>query len=152
MSEPLKGVQYIHNMVLFDLAEPQKIKLNPTIDPGDFQISRDNGVFANLAIKPTVDPVNSRNVKVTISSLEMDVDKVVVIANDQAGDEWSDTGFAIDVPTGTAQTAVDLLVGDKRETSISQKVFKKGTPNIILEKVVTGSLLRSDITIETQEP
>jgi len=152
MSEPLKNEKYVRNMVLFDLSEPQKMKVNPTIDTGDFKISRDNGTFANLATKPIVDPPNSRNVKVTISALEMDVDKVVVIAHDEAGDEWTDGGFAIDVPTGNAQSAVDLLEGDKIETSVSQKVLKKGTAVVLLEKTIIGSLLRSDITLETQDP
>ena len=82
----------------------------------------------------------------------MNADKITVKGKDAAGDQWGDIFAFIDAPAGNSETTLDLLEGDKRETSVNQKIFKKGTATLMLEKDITGSLLQSDITINTIEP
>ena len=90
MALPKKGVAYIDYITLIDILDPSKFKVNPTIDEGDFQISKDGGAFANLATKPVVTPLGSRTVKLSLSATEMDANNINVQAIDVAGDEWQE--------------------------------------------------------------
>ena len=152
MAEPKKGVAYEFYVSLTDLFDPQFFIVNPTIAAGDFKISKDGVAFVNLATLPVVTPVGSSSVKINLSSTEMDADKVVVKGKDLSGDQWGDIFAFIDNPVENQESIFDLLEGDHREISVNLKIFKKGTATILLEKNVTGSLLRSDITVSTLEP
>lgn len=152
MSEPVKGQAYEFFVSLTDFNDPQFFIVNPTIEAGDFKRSVDGGGLANLATLPVVSPAGSSSVKVNLNAVEMSGDKVVVIGKDASGEEWGDIFAFLDNPTATAENAMDLLEGDHRETSANLKIFKKGTPEILLEKNITGSLLESDITVNTLEP
>lgn len=152
MSEPRKGQAYEFFVSLSDIFDPQFFVIDPTIVDNDFKISKDGGSFTNLAILPVVAPALSSSVKINLSSSEMAADKIVVKGKDLAGDEWGDIFAFIDAPQGNSETTLDLLEGDKRESSTTQLIFKKGTGTVLLQKNITGSLLQTDITINTIEP
>lgn len=152
MSEPIKGQPYEFFISLTDIDDPQFFIVNPTIAAGDFKLSVDGGAFGNLATLPVVTPAGSSAVKVNLSASEMAGDKMVIEGKDAVGEQWGDLFAFIDAPGGSSETVLDILEGDHRETSVNLKIFRKGTSNIVLEKDITGSLLRSDITINTLEP
>ncbi len=151
MSEPVKGVAYDFALGL-DAVLTTGFQANPTLAAGDFKISKDYGTFANLATLPIVAPASSTSVKISLSATEMDADKIVVFAQDQAGDEWNERRVFIDNPVANSQSAVDILEGDHIETSTTMLINKKGTATPLVSKSVTGSLLNTQVTIRTNEP
>lgn len=152
MSEPRRGEAYEFFVSLSDIFDPQFFVINPTIAVNDFQVSKDGGSFSNLATLPVVAPALSSSVQINLNISEMTADKIVVKGKDLAGDQWGDIMAFIDAPAGNSETTLDLLEGDKRESSTNQKIFLKGTTTLLLEKNITGSLLQSDVTINTIEP
>ncbi len=152
MAEPKKGNPYEFFVSLTDLFDPQFFIVNPTIVAGDFKVSKDGGTFIDLATLPVVSPIPSFSVKINLSAAEMNADKVTLAGRDVTGDQWGDIFAFIDNPVENPESVFDLLEGDHRETSVNIKIFKKGTATILLEKNITGSLLRSDVTVSTLEP
>lgn len=71
-------------------ADTEVFQVNPTIAAGDFQISTDDGAFANLATLPVVDPAGGRQIKIVLSAAERDGNVITIIGSDVAGDEWCD--------------------------------------------------------------
>lgn len=152
MAQPIKGVAYEFPPVeLTDVFDPQFFLVNPTIEAGDFQISKDFGNLVNLNTLPIVDPPGSSSIKINLSATEMNADKIGVFGKDPT-EEWGDINMSIDVPESDSQSAVDILEGDRIESSVNYKIFKKGTTEVLVDKDITGSLLRSDITITTLDP
>ena len=152
MAEPKRGVAYEFFIALTDLSEPQFFVNNPTIAAGDFKVSKDGGTFVNLLTLPVVSPSLSSNVKINLAAIEMTADKVVVHAVDLTGDEWANLAAFIDNPVGSVDDLTDIIEGDHQESSTRIKIFKKGTANVVLDKVVTGSLLSPNVTVNTKEP
>lgn len=151
MAEPLKGVAYEFPLGLDSILGPG-FQVNPTLQAGDFQISKDFGAFANLATLPVVTPAGSSSVKVNLSATEMTADKILIEAKDAAGSEWEEAQIFIDVPVANTQSAVDILEGDHIETSTTLIINKKATLTKVLEKKIIGSLLKTGVTIRTTEP
>lgn len=151
MSTPVKGEAYEFYVSLASFADPTIFQANPTIVAGDFQISRDGGAFTNLSTLPSVEPAGSVGVKVSLSAGEMDADKIQILAQDQADDEWHELVAFIDVPVASSQTAVDILEGDHDETRDFVTISRKGTTEILVDKVITGSQLSPGILITTRE-
>ena len=152
MGQPIKGQAYEFFMSLTDINDPAFFINNPTLAAGDFKVSVDGGALSNLSTLPAVTPIGSSIVKFNLSAIEMSGDKVVVTGKDAAGEEWGDILAFLDLETGTIQTMLDIIEGDHRESSANLKIFKKGTTEIVLEKDITGSLLSTDITVNTLEP
>ena len=152
MAEPKRGEAYEFFIALTDLNDPQSFVNNPTIAAGDFKVSKDGGNFANLLTLPVVSPLLSSNLQINLSALEMTADKVVVHGIDLSGEEWADIGAFIDNPVGSVDDLTDIIEGDHEESSTRIKIFKKGTPTVVLDKVVTGSLLSPNVTVNTKEP
>lgn len=152
MSQPIKGQAYEFFLSLTDINDPVFFVTNPTIAVGDFKLSVDGGGLGNITTLPVVTPALSSIVKINLSAAEMNGDKIVVVGKDAAGDQWGDILAFLDLESGTVETILDIIEGDHDETSVSLKVFKKGTGTLVLDKVVAGSLLRSDITVTTREP
>lgn len=152
MPQPVKGVAYEFPPVeLSDIFDPQFFLVNPTIEAGDFKISKDFGALVNLSTLPVVDPAGSSSVKVNLTAAEMNADKIGVFGKDPT-QEWGDINLAIDVPSSTQESAVDILEGDRIETNIHYTIFKKGTADVLVSKDISGSLLPSGVTITTLEP
>jgi len=97
MAEPQKGVAYDFFTTLDDEGTGEFI-VNPTIATGDFRIKKDIGAFNNLEQLPFVDPPGSVNVRVKLSAVEMNADKIIVVGIDIAGNEWRDFSAFIDTP------------------------------------------------------
>jgi len=89
MASPKKNVAYTFYVALTDKTSGG-FKANPTIAAGDFKVSTDGGGFVNLATLPSVSPVGTVCVDVSLSADEQNGDRVVVLARDVAGDEWED--------------------------------------------------------------
>lgn len=95
---PAKGEDFVIYIALEDTANPGSFKAAPTIEAGDFKISKDGGALANLATLPTNEPAGSIWVKIALSATEMNADNVAIQGIDQtAPKEWSD--FALSIPT-----------------------------------------------------
>lgn len=98
MATPKKNIAYDFTIVLTSQKGPGGFVTNPTIAAGDFQISIDNGAFANLETLPVVSPAGSKSVKIDLSEAEMNGDKITIIGSDLAGKEWDDIEIFIDIP------------------------------------------------------
>lgn len=87
---PKKNTAYVFGISLPSQANSAIFHANPTLASGDVKISKDGGAFANLTNLPTVTPASGKRVEVSLTSTEMNADRITVIFSDQAGDEWSD--------------------------------------------------------------
>lgn len=152
MSLPVKSESYTFYVSLVDISDPDNFKVNPTIEAGDFQVSIDDAAFTNLTNLPTVTPANSIQVKIVLTAAEMNGDKINVQGIDAVGDEWQDTYITIDVPRGSVETLFDIDEGDRTETRTRMTIRKKDTSIILIDKVITGSLLDNTVTLRTTEP
>ena len=117
MATPKKGVAYTFSMSLVDTANPAFFKVNPTIGAGDFQVSKDNGTFVNMATLPVVTPTGSILVLVSLSAAEMTANKLTIRALDAAGGEWEEASVFIDIPA-TNETDDDVRL------ALIQKILK----------------------------
>jgi hypothetical protein len=86
---PPRGVAYSFSRGLYDATAGGQFRLNPTIAPGDFTISKDNGAFVNLTNLPVVSPPGSVLVLFQLTAAEMTADHIAVLGVDQAGGEWT---------------------------------------------------------------
>lgn len=153
MSLPVRGEEYIFTIPLVDNANPEDFIANPTIAAGDFQISIDDGAFSNLNTLPTVEPSGDITVKITLSTTETDGDKITVKGVDQTSTkEWQDVSIFIDMPDANTETLFDVAEGDRTETSTRMTIKRKDTETVLIDKVISGSLLDTTVTLRTTEP
>jgi hypothetical protein len=95
---PKKGEDFIVRISLSDMGVVGSYKSSPTIAAGDFKVDKDGGGLTNLATLPTVDPVGTVLVKITLSATEMNADVVTLVCIDQTSPkEWTD--FVMCIPT-----------------------------------------------------
>lgn len=93
---PVKNEDFVIYVGLNDMSNSGRLKSNPTIAAGDFQISKDGGSFANLTTLPAVTPASSYALKITLSSTEMNADNIIVVGHDQTDPpEWADVFLSI---------------------------------------------------------
>ena len=97
MATPKKNIAYNFTIMLTSASTPGKFVVDPPISAGDFQISIDNGVFADLATLPAVSPVGSRSVKIDLSTDEMNGAKITIVGSDP-DNTWDDIEIFIDTP------------------------------------------------------
>jgi len=152
MAIPVKGEAYIFTVSLVDNNSPEDFLANPTIEAGDFQISIDGSVFANVAALPTVTPAGDITVRVSLTSIEMDGEKVTSKGIDQtAPKDWQDVSIFIDIPDASTETLFDVEEGDRTESNVRITIKRKDTDIILIDKEITGSLLDNEITLRTTE-
>ena len=153
MSVPEKGIAFIFDTEVIDVLTGD-FKINPTINAGDFQISKDESVYVNLVNLPTIEPVGSENIKVSLTALEMTADRIVVRGVDlTAFTEWEQVKANISTeatPGGTSKI-LDILEGDHLERVDRVTINKKNTTEAVLDKQIFGSLLKSNVVIRTAE-
>lgn len=101
MPMPKKNVAYAFNVALVDATNRPQFKTNPTISAGDFKVSIDGSALTNLVSLPTIE---NSTVKVSLSSSEMNGDRVLVVGHRTDG-EWDDVDIYID----TSLVTVDDL-------------------------------------------
>ena len=152
MSLPKKSEAYDFYLALVDTTDSRLFVEDPTIELGDFKVSKDGGSYVNLESLPVTTPAGTFSVKIDLSATEMGADKVLVKAQDVDDDEWNEVLVFIDVPIGNIDTLVDIEEGDRTETSVRLLINKKGTTIPVLDKDITGSLLSPDVTVTTREP
>lgn len=99
MAYPKKNTQFIFDVALIDATARPSLRANPTLAAGDVKVSTDEGAFANAGTLPSVAPASGTNVKVTLSTSEMNGDRVVVQFIDQTSPkEWDDVLVVINIP------------------------------------------------------
>lgn len=88
------------------------VKTTPTIAAGDFQISKDDGAFANLATLPAETPASSGSVKVALSAAEMTCGEATIRGVDQTtAKEWMDVVINIETYGHPSAKHPDLGAG-----------------------------------------
>lgn len=97
MALPQRGIAYAFRIALLDTLNPGRIKKTPTIAAGDFKVSIDNGVPANLTTLPVETPAASGCITVSLSASEMTGDKILVFWSDPQF-EWGDGYVFFDAP------------------------------------------------------
>jgi len=98
---PVKNEDFIIYTAVADMGTPGAFKQNPTVQSGDFMVSKDGGDFASLNTLPTVTPSGYHTIKVTLSNTEMNADNVVIRATDPTSPkEWAD--LIINIVTTTS--------------------------------------------------
>ncbi len=156
MADPERGVPYDFFIPLLDLGTGEFL-LSPTIVDGDFRVSKDGGAFVNLTTVPVVMPSASGSVKVDLNAAEMTADKIVIEAIDiTVIQEWRSVFSFIDTEIHGAIADIvkilDILEGDHIERSDRVIINRKNTQVAVLDKVISGSLLKSNVVIKTFEP
>lgn len=155
---PARGVEFVFYIGLVSQANTKVLQNLPTIEEGDFKVSKDDGDWDNLATLPTVSPELSppsgKRVKVTLSAAEMEGDNIVVLASDASGNEWCDRMIDIQTGPGAAQAVLLAAVDD----AIAPTTTEFETEDIVEETAthyygraiifVTGALSRQAATIE----
>lgn len=97
---PKKGEDFECDVALYDMSQPGRLKVNPTIASGDVKVIKDHSTStpADITTLPTV--LNSAwpTVKLVLSATEMNADVVTVLFRDQTDPpEWAD--LIISIPT-----------------------------------------------------
>ncbi|MCB1150932.1 hypothetical protein KDK88_05255 [bacterium] len=103
---PVKNVAYEFDVSLESQAAPGTFQAAPTLAAGDVKVIKDGGTAANITTLPTVTPSGGVVVRVQLSATEMDADKVTVVFQDVAGDEWYDLAVAIQPQAVAPATAL----------------------------------------------
>jgi hypothetical protein len=112
---------------LLDIANPGAFKINPTIAPGDFQISKDGGAFANLATLPSVVPAGGSQVKFTLSQAETNGDNLTIQCVDPTNPkEWCDAFIRIQ----TAAQQFDTLASQASITAVYDRIGSTVGPTL----------------------
>lgn len=106
MPDPKKAVAFSFDIGLVDQSTRPTFKANPTLAAGDFKVAKDGGALTNLTDLPTVTPASGKVVNITLTSTEMNADRVTIVAADAAGAEWDDVFISIN----TSAVTVDDLV------------------------------------------
>ena len=128
---PKRATAFKMYVGLVDQSDTKKLKANPTIAAGDFQVSKDGGAFANLTTLPSANPASGRAIMIDLSATEMTADNVVVQCVDAAGAEWCDlfvnlqtTARQIDDLAYPATTGRSLLVDTAGAVPITTNLKK----------------------------
>ena len=115
MPSPKKNTAYVFDVQLINSTSRPDFKANPTLAAGDVKVSTDEGTFSNITTLPTVTPASGTNVKVSLSSTEMNGDRVVIQFVDQTSPkEWDDVIVSISTSASTiedAQADLDIITG-----------------------------------------
>lgn len=150
MTLPIKGEEFTF-IAKLDSVLDDGFQVDPTLATGDFQSSTDGAAFTNIAI-PVVTPVGSSSILVTVSTLQANGDTVEIKAKDQTSPiEWNEVSYIFELFDGSLEVVNDIIQGDITESSARVLINKKGTTTPVLDKVITGSLLNPDVTVNTRE-
>jgi hypothetical protein len=102
---PKINTEYVFYISLISQLDTKLFQTNPTLAAGDVKVSTDGGAKSNIATLPVVTPAGSDQVKVTLSTAEMNGDNITVTFADVAGAEWA--SVTINIQT-TANRIDDL--------------------------------------------
>lgn len=141
----VKNTAYTFYVALRAQSSTKTFQSNPTLASGDVKVSIDGGSFANLTTLPTVTPASGKQVKVQMSSSEMNGDRIGVLFSDAAGAEWCDLFIEI----ATAARGVDdlafpatsgrsIAVDASGNVAADVKLWKGSAPNDLTSGRVDG--------------
>lgn len=142
-------------------------QVNPTLAPGDVQVSKDGVAFANIATLPSVFPAGSVRVNIILSASELSCRMLMIRFKDQAGAEWEEQTILVETyghpdaehyniganPTLSAEEtrdAMDLVTGahpdtiDAQLSAIDVKIDTVDTEVGIIDGKVDG--IQTDTT------
>ena len=95
---PKKNTAYSFEVALVSQSDTDIFQTSPTLAAGDVTVSKDGGSFSNIGTLPT--EIGSTGVlTVALTSTEMNADRIAVLFNDAAGDEWQDLLVLIETDT-----------------------------------------------------
>lgn len=84
-------------MSLDSYNSPGRAQVAPTLVAGDVKVDKDGAGLNNLGTLPTVSPVGSQLVLVSLTAAEMDADVVTIAFRDQTvPPEWCDRTLCIE--------------------------------------------------------
>lgn len=101
---PLRASAFSFEVALVSQADTDIFKTTPTLATGDVTVSKDGGAFANIGTLPS--EISDGVLTVALTGAEMTADRVVVLFNDAAGDEWQD--LVVSIHTVTTSQIDDL--------------------------------------------
>ena len=109
---PIAGQPYSYVLCLLSADEPNRFRVNPTLEAGDVQVSTDFGAPVNILTLPTVIGGSSL-VLVTLAAAEVG-SQTDILFHDVVGDEWADAHTPLQASTTDAtlaaiQAQTDLL-------------------------------------------
>ncbi len=97
---PVKGEEFQFDVGLENMTTSGRFKTDPTLAEGDAKVFKDGAAGATLTNTPAA-VTGTCVVKVTLTSTEMDADKVTVVFSDlTATPEWGD--LFVCIPTTSA--------------------------------------------------
>lgn len=85
---PKKNTAYSFEVALGSQADTDIFKTTPTLAAGDVTVSKDGAAFANIGTLPI--QISDGVLTVALTNTEMNADRIAVLFNDAAGDEWQD--------------------------------------------------------------
>lgn len=112
---PIKNTGYSFELSLVSQANPDVFQDNPTLAAGDVKVIKDGTLDGNIDTLPTAVTSLTRVITVTLSTDEMNADRVAVLFHDASGDEWQDvlvTIFTSAQTFNTIDTNVDSVLAD----------------------------------------
>ncbi len=133
MVPPQKNIEYIFYISLVSQTDTKLFQNNPTLASGDVKVSTDGGVLSNLDTLPAVTPASSDNVKVTVSTDEMNGDNIHIVFSDAAGAEWCD--LAINIQTAAQTLDATDTVADGIQTDLSNATDGLGALKDLIDAV-----------------
>lgn len=102
---PLRASAFSFEVALVSQGDTDLFQTSVTMAVGDCLVSKDGGAFANIGTLPS--EIGSSGVlTVALTGAEMTADRVVVLFNDAAGDEWQD--LLVSIHTVTTSQVDDL--------------------------------------------
>jgi len=144
---PKKNTAFVTYVGLVSQANALVFQPNPTLAAGDVKVSIDGAALANITTLPDVDPDNSKLVKVSLSTDEMNGDNIQVIFSDAAGNEWCDLIINIqtvahqidELALATAFTSAlaDSVAADGSRPSVNQALLM--LTRMLMERSVSGT-------------
>lgn len=129
---PKKNVAYSFEVALVSQADTDIFKTTPTLAAGDVTVSKDGNAFANIGTLPS--EISDGVLTVALTQAEMNADRVAVLFNDAAGDEWQD--LLVTIHTVTSNQLDDVSTFDETATipdSVSADGSRPSSNQALLE-------------------
>lgn len=106
---PKKNVAYSFEVALASQVNTDIFKTTPTLAAGDVTVSKDGGAFTNIGTLPQ--HISDGVLTVALTATEMNADRITILFNDAAGNEWQD--LLVTIHTVTTSQIDDLSTFDE---------------------------------------
>jgi hypothetical protein len=155
---PRRATAYDFETAVVSQADTDIFQTTVTLAAGDVQVSLDGGAFANITGLP-VEIAATGVLTVSLTVAEMTADRVAVLFNDAAGNEWQDLLVTIetstvqlsDLPTSASAASASASAGEiliLRGDSMSQAILALGDISTRTEMWFTVKAKTSDTDAE----